>query len=66
MGNPCVPHTTMPWVSDSSQTQKMKQINSSVSYGEDSTTAQHDNDHKSTEALRLPPERRFLNQCRLV
>lgn len=39
---------------------KMKQINSGVSYGEDQTTAQHDNDHKSTQALRLPPEKRFF------
>lgn len=39
---------------------KMKQINSGVSYGDDQTTAQHDNVHKPTQALRLPPERRFF------
>lgn len=42
------------------QKKKMKQINSGVSYGEDPTAAQHDNDHKSTQALRQTPERRFF------
>lgn len=66
MGNPCPPGTKMPRRGDSSPDAKekrkkeMKQINSGVSRGEDQTTAQHDNDHKSTQALRLPPERRLF------
>lgn len=39
---------------------KMKQINSGVSHGEDQTMAQHDNDHKATEALRLSSERHLF------
>ena len=61
MGNPCLTSTEMPRWSDSSQTEKKwnKSIVASL-YGEDPTAAQHDNDHKSTQALRLPPERRFF------
>lgn len=54
-GRWATPSYPAPWRSDSSQTQKWNK--SIVAYGEDQTTAQHDNDHKSTQALWLPPKR---------
>lgn len=56
MGKPCLHSAKMPWLSDSSQTQKWnKSIVASLMVKTKPTT-QHDNDHRSTQALGLPPE----------
>lgn len=60
MGNPCLPSTKMPWLSDSSQTQKWNKSIVASLMEKTKTTAQHDNDQKSTQALRLPPERHLF------